>query len=341
MEPETVPVDGSFEDKDLLGEDLLNMLERGSLHDVKIKLRDGEIDANKDVLIARSDYFATMLSNNRFIEGKTNSVDMSHCSKAIMERIIKYLFSGTVTFGDLSLALLLELTHVSEMILLSKLKDKLDDYITRGIIKGSGKIDKFLPELILGLSIADTYNLSSIRSSIMLEVYQNLKDIPNDVASSDSFKTLPFNVMREIVLDKAVFSSPSIRIDLPTKQRFEAFVVWFSENKVTQEDENEILASFDFEDFTVEDLMTAVRDSGLYSGTKIDKRVLELVKNQDNLLKVKDMKIQIQDLKIQKQDLKIQKQSDLIEAAKNYMNKTNLIRYRNCNRDTLKEIGLF
>jgi len=331
MEPETVPVDGSFEDKDLLGEDLLNMLERGSLHDVKIKLRDGEIDANKDVLIARSDYFATMLSNNRFIEGKTNSVDMSHCSKAIMERIIKYLFSGTVTFGDLSLALLLELTHVSEMILLSKLKDKLDDYITRGIIKGSGKIDKFLPELILGLSIADTYNLSSIRSSIMLEVYQNLKDIPNDVASSDSFRTLPFNVMKEIVLNKAVYPSPSNRIDLPTKQRFEAFVVWFSENTVTKEDENEILASFDFEDFTVEDLMTSVRDSGLYSGTKIDKRVLELVKHQDNLLKMKD-------LKIQKQDLIIKKQRDLLEDAKDYMSPTKLTRYINYNSNTFKEL---
>ena len=71
---------------------LLKMLERGSLNEVKIKLSDGEIVANKDILMARREYFATMFSNNKFIEEKTNSVDMSHCSKAVMERIVIYLF---------------------------------------------------------------------------------------------------------------------------------------------------------------------------------------------------------------------------------------------------------
>ena len=40
---------------------------------------------------SRSDYFATMFSNNKFIEGETSSVDMSHCSKAVMEKIVKFL----------------------------------------------------------------------------------------------------------------------------------------------------------------------------------------------------------------------------------------------------------
>jgi hypothetical protein len=38
-----------FSDRDTLVEDLLKMLERGSNNDVKIKLRDGEIVANKDI----------------------------------------------------------------------------------------------------------------------------------------------------------------------------------------------------------------------------------------------------------------------------------------------------
>ena len=77
--------------------DLLNMVKGGSTNDVKIILEDGEISANKDILIARSDYFATMLSNsnkNQFVEGRTNSVDLSFCSKVVMEKIINYLFSG-------------------------------------------------------------------------------------------------------------------------------------------------------------------------------------------------------------------------------------------------------
>ena len=120
-----------FQDRDTLVEDLLKMFEQGSLNNVTIKLRDGQIDANKDILMARSDYFATMFSNsNKFLESETSSVDMSHCSKAVMEKIIKFLFSGAVTFEDLSLAQLLELTHVSEMMLLHKLMYNVEDYIT-------------------------------------------------------------------------------------------------------------------------------------------------------------------------------------------------------------------
>ena len=84
----------SFIDKDILTDDLLKMLEFGSTNDIQIKLSDGEINANKDILMARSDYFATMFRTDKFIEGKSKSVDMRHCSKAVMDKIIKYLFSG-------------------------------------------------------------------------------------------------------------------------------------------------------------------------------------------------------------------------------------------------------
>ena len=42
--------------------DILSMLKKENLNNVKIILEDGEIRANKDVLSARSDYFATMFS---------------------------------------------------------------------------------------------------------------------------------------------------------------------------------------------------------------------------------------------------------------------------------------
>ena len=116
-------------DRDMLVKDLLKMLEQGSLNDVKIKLSDGEIVANKDILMARSDYFAAMFRNNNFIEGETGSADMSHCSKAVMEKIIKFIFSGTIKFRDLSLIQLLELSHMSEMMLLNEIKSEVDDFV--------------------------------------------------------------------------------------------------------------------------------------------------------------------------------------------------------------------
>ena len=291
----------SFEDTMDLGEDLLKLLDQGSPNgnDAKIKLSDGEIVANKDILMVRSEYFATMFSNNKFIEGETGKVDMSHCSKAIMERIIKFLFSGRVTFNDLNFHQLLELSHMSEMMLISKFKDKLNEYL-RDIIRDCGKDVKLLPELISGATIADKYNLSSIGSDIMLEVFLKLKDIPNDVSSSDAFKSLPFKVIRGIILYK--LKSPSSRKPT-TKERFVAFLVWLSENDndvTKEEDRNEIVDSFNFEEFTVEELMTLVRDSGLYSATQVDMRVLVLFKNQEQILSEKNSEIQEKDLKMRK-----------------------------------------
>ena len=87
--------------------DILAMITSGTSNDVRILLEDGEeITANKDVLCARSDYFSTMFRNNNqvsFVEGETNKVDMGHCSKVIMVKIIKYLFSGDMILHDLCL----------------------------------------------------------------------------------------------------------------------------------------------------------------------------------------------------------------------------------------------
>ena len=83
--------------KDKFMEDILQLLKRGSPNDVRIILKDGEILAHKDILSTRCPFFSTMFSNNevdneaKFTEGETNSVDMSHCSKVIMERIVHYL----------------------------------------------------------------------------------------------------------------------------------------------------------------------------------------------------------------------------------------------------------
>ena len=95
----------------------------------------------------------------------------------------------------------------------------------------------------------------------------------------------------------AKWSSPT------AMQRFEAFMVWLAKNEATEEQKNEIVESINFEEFSVEELMTSVRNSGLYSGSKIDKRVLQLFK----------------DLKETK-DFKIRQLEDTLENTKNYMN---------------------
>ena len=257
-------------DRDMLVKDLLKMLEQGSLNDVKIKLSDGEIVANKDILMARSDYFAAMFRNNNFIEGETGSADMSHCSKAVMERIIKFLFSGEVKFDKLSLPQLIELSYTTDMMLLPKFKDTLEDYARSYLVVNNEDNDniQFLPEIISGLKLADEYNLTNLKEIIIWEL--NLC-LDYDVRAKDYFSTLPFNLMKDIILCEDEYFFQSVQ-----QEKLKAFMIWLSENEVSEEQKTEIVESFKFEDFTAEELLTSVRDSGLYSAKRIDERVLEL-----------------------------------------------------------------
>ena len=287
-----------LKDRGMLAEDLLKMLERGSLNDIKIKLSDGEIVANKDILMARSEYFATMFSNNKFIVGETGSVDISHCSKAAMKKIVKYLFSGEVTFDQMALAQLLELYYTSDMMLLARFKDRLHRFVQHYVyvnnVSGNDEdaATRFFPELVSGLKLAYQYNLTFIKKSIIVELNYGLKVILNNVTASDVFKTLPFNLIKDIFLydDAIQYIVPALQ-----KKRFIAFIVWLSGNEASVEQKTEIVESFNFDDFTAEELLTSVRDSGLYSAKKIDERVLELFKNKDQVLKEKEKELKIKD----------------------------------------------
>ena len=285
--------ENNFEDKENFIRDILMILERGSTNDVNIRLSDGEMTANKVILMARSEYFATMLSNNKFVEGETTSVDMSHCSMqqghTIMAKIVKFLFSGGIKFSDLSLAQLLELSHMSCVMLLAQLRDEVTNYIRDVILLDSGHKIELWPELISGLKLANQYNLSVIEEDIIGELHFAMAfGFPNNVKGTETFKALPFNLMKAIVLyDGTYHSYPPT-----TKQKLEVFMLWLSKNEVTELEKNEIVECFNLEDFTVKELLTIVRDSGLYPTKKIDKRVLELFKDKDNLLIVKELEIQ-------------------------------------------------
>ena len=137
------------------------------------------------------------------------------------------------------------------------------------------------------MKLADQYRRLAVRKFIIDELHYGygLEKIPKDVSCWDSFKTLPFNVIKEIYkLDKNALTWNYYVPIIKYNHGFEALLVWLSENEVSEEQKAVIVESFDFEDFTVQELLTFVRDSGLYSVKKIDTRVLTLYKSLDNIL---------------------------------------------------------
>ena len=274
--------------RDKFVEDILQLLKKGSSIDVRITLEDGEILANKDVLSTRCEYFATMFSNNevKFIEGVTNSVDMSHCSKVIMEKIINYLFSGKMKLNDFKLEQLLKLMNMASLMLLDELFVNVEDYIM-GWLPDSGVNYGWIPDLVSGLMLAEKFKLDAVKDDLLFELFLSLKDVPHipDVVETyDNFKDLPLSLVKEILLLDKVGAGG---VSPTTKERFDAFVYWLSENEseCNIQDKRDVIQSFNFDDFTGKELVTDVRRSGFYSVVKIDKRVMELLNSRETIIR--------------------------------------------------------
>ena len=269
-------------------EDISKMIQTGTSNDVKIRLSDGEIVANKDILMARSEYFKKMFNHN-FSESQTNCVDMKHCSKVIMDKIVNYFFSGKMKINDLSLAQLLRLTSMLGMLMLDKQMKRTSDFIIRCVVPDSGVNCAFLPELISGLVLADQLGLvGPIMNALAEEIIASLKDIPHIpevVINSEVFKTLPFELV-ELILGSVPTNKTTT-----TKQRFNAFIFWMSANEVSDENKMEIVKCFHFEDFTGEELLTSVRKSGLYPDNKIDERLLVVLQDKDKVIEAQKKSI--------------------------------------------------
>jgi len=310
--PERHILDG----RDKFVEDILRLLKNGSFTDIRIILEDGEILANKDVLATRCEYFATMFSNNevKFIEGETNSVDLSYCSKVVMDKIIDYLFSGEMKFNDFNLEQLLSLMNMASLMLLDDVFVHVENFII-GWLPDSGVNCAFLPELISGLILAEQFKLDAIKDVIKLELHKSLKDIPHIpdiVKDSLTFKFLPYSLLKDILLhneDKNGFS-PS------TRQKFDAFVFWLSGNSCSEAEKKEIVDSFNFDDFTAEELLTEVRLSGLYSVSRVSSKALKILQKKDEEQQKKDEELQKKDEELQKKDELISSQSMVITSTK-------------------------
>ena len=311
---------------------MIRMLSGGTSNDIKIVLEDGEIFANKDVLSSQSDYFATMFSNHnvKFIEGETNIVNLNYCSKKIMEKIIKFLFTGEMSLLEMSVSDLVNMVNISRMMLLFALKDDVQKHLLKIIVGSSVEfldMDVF-PELVKSLIIAENLNLDTIKTSLVRELYKCICIGDDYVVDSNcqlAIKQIPFKLLKEIMLFGETNESENVDEDPQlTFNRFDVFVLWLSDNECTDEDKKEMTDSFKFEDFDVYQLITVVMKSNLYSTQKINRRVLDLFGNlnktiveQERCLSLKSNEINNYSTKLIIQEKKIDEMTKEIKMLRN------------------------
>ena len=135
------------------------------------------------------------------MEGETNKVDMSHCSKIVMEKIIKYFFSGDMELHDLSLPDLVKMLNIATMMMLEDIHQDIKEFVLE-IIPDSGEDCAILPQLISTLMLAENFKFEDIKEALVHELFMNLKDIPHIpevVQNSEAFKMLPVNLLKDIL----------------------------------------------------------------------------------------------------------------------------------------------
>ena len=124
----------SIDRKEGLSRDLLKMLRDPMFpHDARIKCRDGEISANKNVLAARSEYFEAKFRNQDMSgDNSDNTRDIleEDCGMKVMTRLVNCFFSGVLNLQNLRLLEMMELQNHAEMMFKGDgLGDMIEDII--------------------------------------------------------------------------------------------------------------------------------------------------------------------------------------------------------------------
>ena len=118
--------------------DLLASLENPEFCDTKIESSDGNVQANKAILSMRSEYFSLKFypndsllfsPNNSSVESSaSHSQSKLPYSKAVVKKMVLYLYSGMMDVTDLALGQLLDLMELLNLMDLSEEFQKLETY---------------------------------------------------------------------------------------------------------------------------------------------------------------------------------------------------------------------
>ena len=240
--------------------EFLDSLNDSERNDVKIVATDGEIAANRSVLSIKSQYFRSMFSqNSTFVESETGAVKMPY-SKAVLEKVVLYLYSGVMDCQDMSLKLLMDLIEVLDMMNLSMECATVEGFTIDNIKKGTFS----LYFCLLCLNDCSKMGLTTVGETLIVHLGQNFLPISQmevfevGVLSEEMIVTL----LEEKKEDKA-----------QTIFRFKTFSSWLSANSMEDEVKHHTLQSLDFSHFTSKELATEVRKSGLYSTDQIIERM--------------------------------------------------------------------
>ena len=274
--------------------DMLAMLNKGSPNDVRILLRDGEITANKDVLAARCEYFAANLRWKEETKDDSDIVEITDCSKKVMERIIKYLFTGSIKFKDLGLMQLLELVNqVRKLLLKGDLQGLIEKVIREEVIsfvkhkhsKSETLLNLNCTDIIRGFQYADKFAIDGVRPLIFRSFVALLPwIIGRDDGAIAAFSSLPSQIVMELFSHAQHMTIPKRNQRGLYSALVRCFLAWYQQNvDMCPNEKKKIFGMIDLDLVNASDLFQVVKPSGLFPDVEVDKRIIERLRERDEM----------------------------------------------------------
>jgi len=254
---------------------------KDSVNDVRIRLSNGvQVDANKVILAAMSDFFNEKLQEN-VTKDQFHEIDLEISStKEMLELVMKYLYTGKMDFEALSLKDLLDIMNLLKFLDLEVFSE-VEKFTKKKIEDGECSLEKML---ILS-STAEAYNFDDIVTAI----WENLDENISDISKLPEVKYLSSDALEWLVQDDSDDDNDyDIERFFP---RFETMASWLESNEVTEDVKTNLLSFFDLERFTNTQLTSSVRKSKLFSESSILDVLSENVTNlEDEIGELKEEK---------------------------------------------------
>ena len=238
--------------------------------------------ANKDVLIARSSYFSSMLKDdNNYVESQSGVINLNYVKKAVMQGIICYLFTGQIDFKTFTIEQLVEMMTHTRMMSIDRLFLGIEKYLRSHL-----EYQEMALELLLkGFALAQRFNLDCMMKPFVKAIHKQL----DNGKSCDKIESFTVDMIKTLFLtvtdnDKAQTDASSQR------SRLRRFAVWHYRNPelMKDEDKRKILETFDLTKF-IEDELCWIRRRGLYTHAEIDGSFVAIIK------RLRDEKKELQD----------------------------------------------
>ena len=210
-----------------LAKDLLKMLENRSENDVSIVCKDGKIKAHRDILVARSDFFANLLNNNNSL---TNQIFFHDVDQLHMEKVVRYLFTGVIDFDNFQKVedRLRLMSLLREMKLEAAYNDVQENTLEllRTLTRTSSSPTAFRVMSTL-LEVSRDLSLERIHIKCLKFISKNLHtllfndNLESREVSRELFKSLSLDSVMELMRSQ----------DISLQTRIESFNMWFSDNE--------------------------------------------------------------------------------------------------------------